>query len=191
MMLIATANTAGNPCGATGSRSPASPAPWRSRPAAESGRAKSRVAGLWRRAEADLGAAAAARRLDVEGRRAQVRGRRGDEFSRYHLQADSRQIHFLARTPSPPTRSTGNSCFSPTRRLVAEARGQVRNLANGIMASSARARRQRLLGVTAIRHHIWHKYRRHSYIPNHPPVRPYRIPSPSPLFFSRPCRERV
>src|ERR1700687_3195145 len=79
MMFIATANTAGNPCGATGSRSPASPAPWRSRPAAKSGRATSRVAGLWRRAEADLGAAAAARRLDVEGRRAQVRGRRGGE----------------------------------------------------------------------------------------------------------------
>src|ERR1700730_14472464 len=42
-------------------------------------RATSRVAGLWIRAEADLGAAAAARRLDAEGRRAQVRGRRGDE----------------------------------------------------------------------------------------------------------------
>src|ERR1700730_11909745 len=79
VILIATASTAGNPCDATGSQSPASPAPWRSRPAAKSGKATSRAVGLLRRSEADLGAAAVARRADVEGRRPQVRGRRGDE----------------------------------------------------------------------------------------------------------------
>src|ERR1700731_4441941 len=47
--------------------------------ARESGKATSRAVGLQRRSEADLGAAGAARRVDVEGRRAQVRVRRGDE----------------------------------------------------------------------------------------------------------------
>src|ERR1700731_1867028 len=57
----------------------ASPVPWRSRPAAKSGKATSRAVGLKRRSGADLSTAAAARRVDVEGRRAQVRGSRGDE----------------------------------------------------------------------------------------------------------------
>src|ERR1700731_232631 len=79
VILIATASTAGNPCDTIGSQSPASPAPWRSRPAAKSGKATSRAVGLLRRSEADLGAAAVARRVDVKGRRAQVRVRRGYE----------------------------------------------------------------------------------------------------------------
>src|ERR1700731_1284772 len=58
VILIATASTAGNPCDAIGSQSPASPAPWRSRPAAKSGKATSRAVGLLLRSEADLGAAA-------------------------------------------------------------------------------------------------------------------------------------
>src|ERR1700731_846179 len=67
VILIATASTAGNPCDAIGSGSPASPAPWRSRPAAKSGKATSRAVGLLRRSEADLGAAAAARELLSKG----------------------------------------------------------------------------------------------------------------------------
>jgi hypothetical protein len=53
-ILTATANRAGSPCDSTGSRSPASPAPWRSGPAARSGTAKPKAADLWRRAEGDL-----------------------------------------------------------------------------------------------------------------------------------------
>jgi hypothetical protein len=64
--VIATANGAGSPCDAIGSGLRARPAPWRSRPADKPARATSRVAGLWRIAEADLGAAAASQCDELE-----------------------------------------------------------------------------------------------------------------------------
>jgi hypothetical protein len=96
-ILIAPANRAGSPCDSTGSRLPASPAPWRSGPAVRSGTAKPKAADLWRRAEGDLCAAAAGRSPDAEGRRAQVPRRHDVEHGRTAAKRGQRESRSCPR----------------------------------------------------------------------------------------------